>query len=334
MSDWISTFPGYKQVLSSGKKMFGRVIQTGPVPQHVGIIMDGNRRYARNHKIEIKEGHSMGFNTMANILELLYECGVKVATVYAFSIENFNRTSYEIKWLMDLAKSKFTQINQNGLICEEYGVRIKLIGNLKLLPPDVLQILRETEEITKNNTRAVLNVCFPYTSRDEMTHAVKSIVSESTKDRITVNEETVARHLYTGNSPPLDLLVRTSGTYRLSDFLLWQCVSPDCAVVFVEKLWPEFKPWDMLKILINWSFNKYWYGSSSGFGLNPRVLKKAAEDHDVELLNSPAEVGFERRMKIDDDDDEVTDVSSNIGTEEETMTSEDDVDPRVNTKIA
>ncbi|CCG24259.1 Rer2 protein [Candida orthopsilosis Co 90-125] len=333
MSDWVSTFPGYKHVLSSGKKFFGRVIQTGPVPQHVGIIMDGNRRYARNHKIEIKEGHSMGFNTMANILELLYECGVKVATVYAFSIENFNRTSYEIKWLMDLAKSKFTQINQNGLLCEEYGVRIKLIGNLKLLPPDVLQILRETEEITKNNTRAVLNVCFPYTSRDEMTYAVKSIVSGSTRERIIVNEDTLARHLYTGSQPPLDLLVRTSGTYRLSDFLLWQCVSPDCAVVFVEKLWPEFRPLDMLKILINWSFNKYWYGNSSGHGLNPRTVREMERDADMELLSSTSHVGFERR-EFDDDDDEDTDVSSQLGTEEETMTSEDDVDAKVNTKLA
>lgn len=335
MSDWVSTFPGYKQALSSGKKFFGRVIQTGPVPQHVGIIMDGNRRYARTHKIEIKEGHSLGFNTMANILELLYECGVKVATVYAFSIENFNRTSYEIKWLMDLAKSKFAQINQNGLLCEEYGVRIKLIGNLKLLPADVLEILRETEEITKNNTRAVLNVCFPYTSRDEMTHAVKSIVSESTKERVIINEDTLARHLYTGNLPPLDLLVRTSGTYRLSDFLLWQCVSPDCAIVFVEKLWPEFKPWDMLKILVNWGFNKYWYGNSSGFGLNPRTLRDLESNTDLELFNLTPHVGFERRSELDDDEEEEdTDVSSQLGTEEETMTSEDDADAKVNTKIA
>ncbi|KAI5956183.1 RER2 [Candida jiufengensis] len=264
MSDWISTFPGYNQVLTTGKKLFGKIISTGPVPQHVGIIMDGNRRYAKSHKIEIKEGHSMGFDTMANILELLYEAGVKSATVYAFSIENFNRSSYEVKWLMDLAKSKFTQINQNGLLCEDYGVKIKILGNLKLLPPDLLKILRETEEITKNNTRAVLNVCFPYTSRDEITNSIKKIVIESTKSNIKINEKSIEDNLYTGDSPPLDLLVRTSGTYRLSDFLLWQAVSPDCAVVFTDKLWPEFKPWDMLKILMNWSFNKYYYGNPNG----------------------------------------------------------------------
>ncbi|KAI5958698.1 RER2 [Candida pseudojiufengensis] len=265
MSDWISTFPGYTQILTTGKKLFGKIIQAGPVPQHVGIIMDGNRRFAKSHKIEIKEGHNMGFDTMANILELLYESGVKSATVYAFSIENFNRSSYEVKWLMDLAKSKFTQINQNGLLCEDYGVKIKILGNLKLLSPDVLKILKETEEITKNNTRAVLNVCFPYTSRDEITNSIKKIVVKSINDEpFQINEESIEENLYTGDSPPLDLLVRTSGTYRLSDFLLWQAVSPDCSVVFTEKLWPEFKPWDMLKILLNWSFNKYYYGNPSG----------------------------------------------------------------------
>ena len=154
-----------------------------------------------------------------------------------------------------------------------------------------------------------------------MTHAVKSIVSESTKERVIINEDTLARHLYTGNLPPLDLLVRTSGTYRLSDFLLWQCVSPDCAIVFVEKLWPEFKPWDMLKILVNWGFNKYWYGNSSGSGLNPRTLRDLESDTDLELFNLTPHVGFERRSELDDDEEEEdTDVSSQLGTEEETMT--------------
>ncbi|CAH2351846.1 dehydrodolichyl diphosphate synthase complex subunit Rer2p [[Candida] railenensis] len=265
MSDWVSTFPGYTQVLTTIKKCFGGIVRTGPTPRHVGIIMDGNRRYAKSHKIEIKEGHNMGFESMANILELLYEAGVEHVTVYAFSIENFKRSKYEVEWLMDLAKSKLQQICQHGDLCEQYGIRIKILGNTKLLPQDVRTILRETEAMTENNTRAVLNVCFPYTSRDEMTHAVQSVVAESVaRPTLEINEELVTDNLYTKDSPPLDILVRTSGTYRLSDFLLWQCVPSTCSVVFVEKLWPDFRAWDMCKVLLNWGFNMYWYGHGNG----------------------------------------------------------------------
>ncbi|CAK9441500.1 uncharacterized protein LODBEIA_P53680 [Lodderomyces beijingensis] len=322
--------------------MFGRVIRSGPTPQHVGIIMDGNRRYARSHKMEIKEGHSLGFETMANTLELLYESGVTAATVYAFSIENFNRSSFEVKWLMDLAKAKFTQINKNGFLCQDYGIRIKILGNLKLLPPDVLEILHETEEITKHNTRAVLNVCFPYTSRDEMKNAIKNVVEEATRSGIVINEKTLENYLYTADSPPLDLLIRTSGTYRLSDFLLWQCTSPDCAVMFVDKLWPEFTPWDMFKILITWGFNKYWYGSSSGDGVNPMALAattlmndgahaqekiKDGEDGELIAASQIQTTGFSR-LRSEEDDEEITDISSrDVESENDTITSEEEGEP-------
>ncbi|CAI5759819.1 unnamed protein product [Candida verbasci] len=269
MSDWISTFPGYKNLLSASKKIIGKIISTGSVPSHVGIIMDGNRRYAKSHKIEIKEGHNLGFETMANILELLYESGVKVTTVYAFSIENFKRSSFEVQWLMDLAKSKFNQINQHGFLCEEYGVKIKIIGNLKMLPDDVLVVLKETEEITKNNTRAVLNVCFPYTSRDEITTSIKNVVEETMRNpTIEINENLIESNLYTKDNPPVELLIRTSGTYRLSDFMLWQAVSPNCKIVFINQLWPNFKPWDMIKILINFAFEKYWYANENSKFVN------------------------------------------------------------------
>lgn len=227
--------------------------------------MDGNRRYARTHKIELKEGHNSGFDTMASILELLYESGVECATVYAFSIENFKRLKYEVTWLMDLAKSKLRQISQHGDLCDQYGIRIRILGNTLLLPADVRKILNETEEMTKHNSKAVLNVCFPYTSRDEIAHSVKSVVDETSQDpSLSIDESAIDNKLYTAGSPPLDILVRTSGTYRLSDFLLWQSVPSTCAIVFSDKLWPEFSTWDMTKILLNWSFNTYWYGVGNG----------------------------------------------------------------------
>lgn len=309
MSDWISTFPGYSQVVRLVKKGFGRVLQTGPIPQHVGIIMDGNRRYAKSHKMELKEGHNLGYDSMARILETLYDSGIKCVTVYAFSIENFKRLKYEVEWLMDLVKLKFQQLCQHGDLCEKYGIRIEVIGNSHLLPPDIQKILHDTMELTKNNNNVVLNVCFPYTSRDEMTSLIKRIVSESTATGKTLNidEECVTDNLYTGNSPPLDLLVRTSGTYRLSDFLLWQCVSPKCEIVFTNKLWPEFQPWDMYKILVEWSFNRYWYGArQSPEALNATTKMEAYEN--------------------DDDDDISTEDSENGKYEVETITSEEEVE--------
>lgn len=317
MSDWVSTFPGYRQVLTTAKKVFGSIIKTGATPRNVGIIMDGNRRYAKSQKIELKEGHNMGFESMANILEVLYESGVQCATVYAFSIENFKRLSYEVKWLMDLAKLKMQQISQHGDLCEQYGIRIRILGNTKLLPADVQHILHETEEMTKNNARAVLNVCFPYTSRDEMTHAIKGVVAAAVDEGpdYVIDEHTINRFLYTADSPPLDMLVRTSGTYRLSDFLLWQCVSPECSIVFVDKLWPEFRPWDMCKLLINWSFNKYWYGH--GNGITTTNIKESDTPAEVIVLKKTS--GFER---YEDDSENSSDLGG--ADEMDTNTSEEE----------
>lgn len=333
MSQWVSTFPGYNWVLTTAKKMFGNVILTGPTPKHVGMIMDGNRRYARSHNIELKEGHNLGFESMASILELLYESGVEHATVYAFSIENFRRLSYEVKWLMDLAKQKFSQMCQHGELCEQYGIRIRILGNVSMLQPDVQQILRETEEITKNNTRATFNVCFPYTSRDEITNAIKLVVKDSLRhDDFIIDDETIDKYLYTKDSPPLDLLVRTSGTYRLSDFLLWQAVSPNCAIVMTDTLWPEFTPYHMAKILLNWGFNKYWYGHPAGYSVKGDPLRLLQEDLDEEEDEEDEDDEDDENNDNNEDEDDARDQSldrdsdSLVNYENDTVTSQDSTD--------
>lgn len=246
-------------VALTGKRLFGRVLQTGRVPRHIGFIMDGNRRWARRLGVDVSEGHLAGYELMAALLELCYECGVECATVYAFLIENFKRPDREVQWLMRLAKAKFKTLVQHGQLAEEYGVRIKILGSVEMLPEDVRQVLLEAEEITKNNTRATLNVCFPYTSRYEMTHAIRSVVQEAVDGELSVeaiDEEVLNAHMYTGSLPPLDLLVRTSDTSRLSDFMLWQAVgsSPKVTVEFVRCLWPEFGIGRMAWVLLKWSF--------------------------------------------------------------------------------
>lgn len=253
--DWISTFPGVNNAATLLKTTLAKVIQTGPVPQHIGFVMDGNRRFAKKHKIELKEGHNAGFESMARILEICYECGVKSCTVFAFSIENFKRNKFEVDWLMELAKLRFTQIVQQGELCEKFGIKIVVLGDKNLLPTDVLKILNQAEDITKNNSRAILNVCFPYTSRHEITNSIQKIIKHKTPSD-EINEQLIEENLYTSGQPKVDLLIRTSGVNRLSDFLLWQVCSPGVEFELIDTLWPDLSVWDIVWILIKFSFKK------------------------------------------------------------------------------
>ncbi|KAM7211840.1 Decaprenyl diphosphate synthase-like protein [Rhypophila decipiens] len=175
---WLLSSPPVELAAKCMRETLIGALRQGPIPQHVAFVMDGNRRYARNHKIETVEGHNLGFEAMARILEVCYQCGVKVVTVYAFSIENFNRPKYEVDGLMQLAKLKLEQLVQHGEILERYGARIKILGQRDMLSPDVLEVMDRAEETTKHNRSAVLNICFPYTSRAEITTAIRETVDE------------------------------------------------------------------------------------------------------------------------------------------------------------
>ncbi|KAH3669461.1 hypothetical protein OGAPHI_001582 [Ogataea philodendri] len=234
--------------------------------------MDGNRRFAKINKMETNEGHSAGFDTMARLLEICYDCGVEAATVFAFSIENFNRPEYEIEWLMKLAKSKMKQVIEHGELCDRYGIRIRILGNVKLLPHDVRDSLLEAQEMTKNNTRAVLNICCPYTARDDMTHSIKTILAKG-YDPEMIDQDLIADNLYTGGIPRLQLLIRTSGVYRLSDFMLWEAVDVDCDIEILSVLWPQFTPTLMLWTLFKWGWNR-----SSRTRRNDRLLQRHEKD--------------------------------------------------------
>lgn len=284
------------------------------------------------------------------ILEVCYKSGVRVVTIYAFSIENFKRSRYEVDALMSLAKLKLTQLAQHGDLLSQYGASIRVLGQRELVKPDVLEAIDRAVEVTKNNGDCILNVCFPYTSRDEMTTAVRTCVEEWSKplvpaqrdskrpfsethithnirsrhlstaaarirahspsssaasdaeDSITssssattlqpstppdllipddavsdqresrtgyeypdpekITPATLDAHMFTAGMPPLDLLVRTSGVERLSDFMLWQA-HRDTEVVFLDCLWPEFDLWNFLPVLVEWQWRKKKEGEGS-----------------------------------------------------------------------
>lgn len=144
--------PPAEFVLSQLRELLIGALSKGPVPQHVAFIMDGNRRYARSHKIETIEGHNRGFETLARILDICYKCGVKAVTVYAFSTENFARPKYEVDGLMQLAKAKLAQLSEHGDLLDRYGASVRVLGELERIPPDVREVCDRAVEMTKNNT--------------------------------------------------------------------------------------------------------------------------------------------------------------------------------------
>ena len=153
-------------------------LKCGPIPQHIAFVMDGNRRWARSHQLETVEGHNMGFEALARVLECCYKSGVKYVTIYAFSIENFKRSKYEVEGLMDMAKTRLVQMSQHGELFERYGAAVRILGDRSLVREDVLEQVDKAAEMTKGNDQAVLNVCFPYTGREEMTHSIRETVRE------------------------------------------------------------------------------------------------------------------------------------------------------------
>ncbi|KAL0940878.1 dehydrodolichyl diphosphate synthase [Colletotrichum truncatum] len=179
ISRWLLSSPPAEWAINQMRELLIGALKQGPIPQHVAFEMDGNRRYARGKRMETIEGHHHGFEALARVLEICYKCGVRVVTVYAFSIENFNRPQYEVDGLMQLAKVKLEQLTQHGDLLDRYGAAVRVLGQRDLIRKDVLEVVDRAVDMTKYNKRSnVLNICFPYTSREEMTTAMRSTVEE------------------------------------------------------------------------------------------------------------------------------------------------------------
>lgn len=226
---------------------------------HVAIIMDGNGRWAKNHSLPRVEGHKKGAEITKKIIEACPKLNIQYLTLYAFSSENWRRSSEEVENIMSLLRyylnSKITDLTKNN-------IKIKVIGNLTLLPKDIIENIRLIEEASKNNNELYLNIAISYGGRDEIINATKIITQKCIEQKIAVeniNEELFADHMLTTPSPEPDLLIRTSGEQRLSNFLLWQSAYTE--LFFPKILWPEFTV-DHLKDLI-----KEYYTRDRRYGL-------------------------------------------------------------------
>jgi undecaprenyl diphosphate synthase len=217
------------------------------LPQHVAIIMDGNGRWARQHGKVRTFGHRHGVEAVRDTTEGAAELGIKYLTLYAFSTENWNRPRIEINALMELlihtiSKETKTLIDNN--------IRLQAIGDIGSLPKSCVKALRQSMETTAGNTRMTLVLALSYSSRWEITEAVRNILRASEKKRIdpeTVTEQFFASHLATAGIPDPELLIRTSGEYRVSNFLLWQIAYSE--LYFTPKFWPDFRRQDLFEAI-------------------------------------------------------------------------------------
>ncbi|KAJ3407394.1 hypothetical protein HDV05_005472 [Chytridiales sp. JEL 0842] len=221
--------------------------------------MDGNRRFARTRGMHVSKGHTQGFHKLEETLDWCLSLGVKMVTTFAFSTENFKRDPDEVRLLMDLAKEKFEEFATKSDLIAKYGIAIRIFGDVSLLPIDVQLAASRAVFMTRKNTNAILNICIPYTSREEIALAMRSVVEAVELGDLLptdVCEELIELSLFTGGCPPVDMIVRTSGEVRLSDFLLWQA-SDNCHIHFVDALWPDFSFWDMLSALLKYQMSYY-----------------------------------------------------------------------------
>lgn len=231
------------------------------VPQHIAIIMDGNGRWAKQQGENRIYGHYEGVNSVRDVVEAAGEIGVKYITLYAFSTENWNRPKEEVDALMELLVSTISaetpQLNKKN-------VRLQAIGNLNSLPPACLQELNESIELTSKNTGLTLVLALSYSAKWELINAVKHIADDAKAGKLNVEnitEEHIEQYLCTKNIPDPELMIRTSGEHRISNFLLWQLAYAE--FYFTEKLWPDFRKDDLYEAILNYQNRERRFGKTS-----------------------------------------------------------------------
>ena len=228
------------------------------IPSHIAIIMDGNARFAISKSLPIKIGHKMGADNVQKITDNCIEIGVKYLTIYAFSSENWNRPQEEVKYLMDLL---YDYLAKESSELMKRGIKIIVSGNLDNVEERLKNKIEQVEELSKNNTKLTLNVAFSYGARQEIVDATKKIAVAVKNQEIIiedVNENLFSNYLYHPEIPDPDLLIRTAGDLRISNFLLWQIAYTE--LYFSEKFWPEFNKSELLKAINNFNKRERRYG--------------------------------------------------------------------------
>lgn len=222
--------------------------------RHIAIIMDGNRRWAKAHNLPSAAGHKMGVNSLREITRACDDFGIKYLTVYAFSTENWKRTKQEVDFLMELVA--LTLKNELDDMDKE-GVKIRFIGDLNRLSDSLKQVIFNAQDKTKNNDGVNLQIALNYGARDEIKNAVQKIVSSGIKAQ-DITEDVISDNLYTADIPDPDILIRTGGEKRISNYLLWQIAYSE--IIVVDEYWPEFNKKSLENCLNEYNKRQRRYG--------------------------------------------------------------------------
>lgn len=233
-----------------------RLLSVGHIPRHVAFIMDGNRRFADKIHAERLVGHERGFDKLTETISWLFDLGITDTTIYAFSIENFKRPPEEVEGLMNLFRKQIEALNDDFERLESYQVRVRVYGNLQLMPADIRKQIARVELSTAKFSRFNLNVALAYTAREEITNAINELgeaVELGLLAEGDINDQALASAMYSAGVSNPDIVVRTSGETRLSDFLLWQ--SSFSLLAFVDQLWPDFTIWNLFQAVLRYQLD-------------------------------------------------------------------------------
>ncbi len=211
------------------------------LPEHIAIIMDGNGRWARKRGLPRNLGHRQGVQTLIKVSRYCNEIGIKHLTVFAFSTENWSRPEQEVQYLLELLEDNLKGIHKK---IAKNNIKLKVIGEKNRLSKNLLEVIDDIEKSSTNNTGMILNIAFNYGSKDEIIDAMKRMI----KDNVLINKEMLDKYLYTAESGDVDLLIRTSGESRISNFLLWQIAYSE--LYFTDKFWPDFNAKEIDKAIL------------------------------------------------------------------------------------
>ena len=245
--------------MSIFKKSRTAAIDPKRLPVHIAIIMDGNGRWAKKRGLPRSAGHSAGASTFKSIARYCNQIGIRYLTVYAFSTENWKRSQDEVEGIMNLLREYLIDsANFKG-----ENIRLKFIGDLSRLAPDILELIEKAEKDSEDATGLQVNIAFNYGGRDEIVHAVRDIaqnVLQGSLNAEDITEQTVSDNLYTADMPDPDLVIRPSGEYRLSNYLIWQTAYAE--FWFTDVLWPDFSKKDLDEAIISFSKRDRRFGNA------------------------------------------------------------------------
>lgn len=224
------------------------------VPRHLGLILDGNRRWAKEHDLPLMEGHRKGYENLKNISDAAFDSGVEYVSAYVFSTENWSRSKEEVRYLMKLLLWVVKHEVEN---LTKHGIRLRTVGMKVRLGKALVRAIHDAEEKTKSNTRGTLLLCLDYGGQQEIVDAMKQIVAEGVAPE-SITPELISKHLYQPDVPPVDLIIRTSGEQRLSNFMLWEGAYSE--LMFTKTYWPDFSPAELKQMLATYANRHRRYG--------------------------------------------------------------------------